>query len=557
MLRGLCLGELKEFAKAAATFRQAVAADPRNAEAHYNLGLCLEREGDVDSALSALRDALRVRPDHRNALVSIAVTLLRRGRWQDAVSELEKATEVLPAEPAFRDMLANVFLDRKQPEEAVKHCKVLEELSPTGTKTLHLKGRLAHAQDRVDEAIGFFREAVAQEPQNFTYRSSLASALASAQQTEEAIALQDQLCAEQPVMAEQHYARGYALWVGRRWDEARAAFERALEIDPDFADAHFMLAVLALSTGDFEIGTRELEWRWRQRTPVPRRQHPQPAWRGEALGDRRLLVWKEQGLGDEVCHAAWLPLLIEKRIAAVLECDPRLVPLFARSFPQVEVVAALDPADPATRAPDIACQTAAGDLIGHLRHWETDWTFSERLLEGDAARRQAFSEKLARQGSGPKIGVSWYSRKPRLGLRKSCPLGQWGPILERNAVFVNLQYGPVEEEFEQTCDRFGAWGYSDPDLDRFNDIEGLVALIDSLDAIVTVSNVTAHIAGALGKPTFLMLGLGSLWYWGRSGAKVVPYPSVRAFRAESLDQWRDIIAATAAALPEALDQRET
>lgn len=542
MARGVCLAELGEFEKAMAVFQEASAAEPRNPDAHYNLGLCLDRTGNAEGAIAAWRHTLHLKPDHRFGLVNLGAMLLKLNRLDEAIEELGKGVEIYPRDPAFRDMLANALLDVKEPEEAVKHCKVLEEISPSGSKVIHLKGRMAHAQDRVEEAIGYFRQAVAKEPANFGYRASLASALASAQQIDEAAELQIQLCAEQPDQAEQFYALGYTLWIGRRWDEAQAAFERAVAINPQFAGAHFTLSFLYLSAEDYERGTEEFQWRWQQRTPIARRPHSQPLWQGEDLGGKRLLVWKEQGVGDEICHAAWLPLLVEDGVPTVLECDARLAPLFARSFPEVEVVPAFDPPLPATESPDIAYQVPAGDLITRLCHWERSWAPVDRLIHADPSQRAAFEEKLSQQGDGPKIGVSWYSKKPRLGLRKTCPLDQWGPILARDAVFVNLQYGPVEQEFEEVCNRFGARGYNDPDLDRFDDIDGLAALIDSLDVVVTVSNVTAHIAGALGKPTLLMLGLGSLWYWRRSGERVIPYPSVRAFRAETREDWENVIA---------------
>ena len=148
-----------------------------------------------------------------------------------------------------------------------------------------------------------------------------------------------------------------------------------------------------------------------------------------------------------------------------------------------------------------------------------------------------------------RIGVSWRSARQRAGVRKSVPLADWMPILaDRDALFVNLQYGDTDKEVAAAAKRSGAEIYTDPKIDRYSELEKLAALIDCLDLVITTSNVTAHLAGALGKETCLILQRAPLWYWGHQGNETTFYPSVRAFRQTSANSWDGVISAVAAVL---------
>ncbi len=158
---------------------------------------------------------------------------------------------------------------------------------------------------------------------------------------------------------------------------------------------------------------------------------------------------------------------------------------------------------------------------------------------------------MAEASSGPKVGISWYSKGSPVALKKSRPLSEWRPILSLTGpLFVNLQYGDSEEEFEAACRTHGAEGYCDPELDRKDDLEGLCALMDSLDLVITVSNVTAHFAAALGKPCWVLLGSDPLWHWGAHPERAPFYPSVRTFRVSWTVGWDDIIRKAAQRLAE-------
>lgn len=174
---------------------------------------------------------------------------------------------------------------------------------------------------------------------------------------------------------------------------------------------------------------------------------------------------------------------------------------------------------------------------------------NKRYLETDPRLVESWQKLLEEFGDDPKIGISWRSSVERIDPRKSLPIELWGPILnKREAVFVNLQYGDTDAELNELKLKLGVKVYTDPDLDRYNDIEGLASLIDSLDLIITTSNIVPHLAAALGKPCWLMLQKVPIWYWGLEGTGNLFYPSIHCYRQESSNNWSTVVDEVAADL---------
>jgi hypothetical protein len=255
----------------------------------------------------------------------------------------------------------------------------------------------------------------------------------------------------------------------------------------------------------------DYECRWDSDSFVSEFQtRPEPRWQGEDLNGKRLLVWAEQGVGDHIIYLGSLPALLADRGGNwVFECDQRLVSLFARSEPGAEIVAA---GQAHKTEFDFQIPAASLTLQSRIRH-PGQYPLG-RYLSPDPERAAGISARLQDAAQGrPLIGIAWRSSRQMVGPWKSMPLEEWAPIFKgRDALFVNLQYGETEPEIAAAMGATGAEIYTDPEIDRFNDFEGLAALIDGLDLVVTTSNVTAHFAGALAKPCLLALQVTPLWY---------------------------------------------
>jgi ADP-heptose:LPS heptosyltransferase len=258
-----------------------------------------------------------------------------------------------------------------------------------------------------------------------------------------------------------------------------------------------------------------------------------------------LLVWGEQGIGDVILFASMLPDLAAKGMRLTLEVDPRLVPLFQRSFPSVSVIARTDSVPAGT----FDAQVNIGRLGLFLRPDRASFARQKPFLTPDPARVAAFKARYAALHRGPKIGIAWRSSSPSYR-RKSIGIEAWAPLLARQDLcFVSLQYGEVAEDLRLAKDKLGAAIIHDTSVDTWGDLDGLAAQIAALDAVVSVSNLNVHIAGALGVRTHALLTSNALWYWTHNAAVTPWYGSLRLWRQRQGAAASDLLAAVAAELP--------
>lgn len=347
-------------------------------------------------------------------------------------------------------------------------------------------------------------------------------------------------------------ALGYALYHQNRTEEAIIAWRKALEQDPDFTEAHINLGTAFLSRMEFVPGWAE--YAWRDRLPdsrIDKGRYPQPRWRGEDLAGQGLLLIGDQGLGDQILAASVIPHLARRNIRLVIECDPRLVPLFARSF-RAEVVPVATPPLPATQRSDLSARGDFFDAAATLIKSPLGFAPHAGYLKADPARTAEFRRRFERLAAGRRIvGISWASARLRLGAAKTSHLVRdWADVLRAPGnFFVSLQYGPVDRDVAEAA-AAGLGLYRLPDLDVTQDIDGLAAVIAALDLAVSVSNTTVHLAGALNVPTWTIVSAGParLWYWFEGRTDSPWYPSIRLFRQAEYSRWAPVMTEVSAAL---------
>ena len=308
--------------------------------------------------------------------------------------------------------------------------------------------------------------------------------------------------------------------------EAITAYERALARHPDDALLHGGLALSLLGRGDFARGWDEYEWRLKAPGATGARTFPFPAWRGEDLAGRSLFVSSEQGLGDEIMFASCFGELIARAKLCVLEVSRRLAPLFRRSFPRALVVERNLKAMPDwTRLPPIDLWISAGSVPRHLRRRLEDFPRHAGYLIAKSERWRAELDAL---GSGPKIGLAWTGGLPNtLRALRSLRLADLLPLLEmRGARFVALEFIDPRREIAALDEPLRpAWW---PEAAR--DPDELAALISRLDRVVSVTTSAAHLSGALGRPTTILVPAAPTWRYLWAGERIPWYPSARVLR---------------------------
>jgi len=315
-------------------------------------------------------------------------------------------------------------------------------------------------------------------------------------------------------------------------DTARAleTYEAVIAAHPEHANAHAGFALSLLGAGEFERGWDEYEWRLRAPDTPAGAPLPIPFWRGEPLAGRSLLLRTEQGIGDEIMFASCIPDLLAAGARCIVECSHRLSALFARSFPEVRIVAR-----DRSRPPDLAAlgavdlQCYIGSLPRWLRRGAGDFPGTP-YLKADAARVDVWRDPLGGAPGGLRIGFAWTGGLPgTLRAARSLPPEAFLPLLAmENARFVALELADCSAELallrERSGARIDAWPGVAADPDE------AAALACALDAVVCVPTAAAHLAGALGRPVWVLVSGVGTWRYGWQGARMPWYGSMRLLR---------------------------
>jgi hypothetical protein len=324
-------------------------------------------------------------------------------------------------------------------------------------------------------------------------------------------------------------------------DAARVLILRALKAAPLFPEAHALYAQLLLQDGEFAEGWREYEWRLRCQG-VPGRDGLQlPIWKGQTDHARALIVHAEQGLGDQIMFASCLGEIVSRVGHCEVECDPRLVGLFGRSFPSARFHPCRSGDSPSLPAVPVVtgCQIALGSLPQFCRNAPGDFPAHRGYLKPESLRKKFWSAELAKLGAGIKIGIAWRGGVARTRqTMRSIPLQEWLPLLRmRGSHFVSLQHGDCTDEIAavNACLDVKLMHWQD----AIDDYDETAALVAALDVVVSVCGSIVHLAGAIGTPACVMVPVCPEWRYMRTGDSMPWYPQVRLFRQAARGEWKE------------------
>jgi len=413
------------------------------------------------------------------------------------------------------------------------------DLNPTNTDAIHLLGMLAFQSGDLVRAAASIRQAIALHPAAASYHSNLGNVLQAQGDLDQAAASYRQALILKPDLAETHLNLGNVLREQGDVDRALAEYRLALQCNPDLPEARVAESTTLLLRGDFGAGWPGFEHRWQTRDyDTPMRTYPHPVWDGKPFTSGRLLVWGEQGVGDEIMFAGLIPDLLSTGMPLALECDPRLVPLFARSFPGVQVIPAYDSIR--DTALGIAAHLPSGSLPRFFRTSRAAFEATQSpYLCADSGERARFRSAY---GDGrPLIGIAWRTRNAKSGRKRSLDLGTLAPLLrDPRFTWVSLQYGDtagLAAEAEAAGNRIVV----DRSVDQLEDIDRFAAQVAAMDLVLAIDNSTAHLAAALGLPTWLLLPYAPDWRWLLKTDSSPWYPTLRIFRQSALGDWTSVV----------------
>lgn len=556
-------------------YRALLATHPSHPYVLFSIGKLLARGGKFDDAIDFLRLALTHDAGLREAQIVLANVFLMKKQFTEA-KQLYEAVHAHESTDA--GLLNNYGLALHGLHEYPRAKAILEKAisaSPNSIEALTNLGLVFLSEKNRDDAENHFRTAFALDAGHSATVQHLCNLLLQAGRAGEAVEIAEQSLRINPSLVEAHRMAGYARFeigdfsqaelhlrkvietfedtegltylartlqsLGRN-AEALGLYDRALSLDARNVHAAWHRSLLLLQTGNYSQGWNDYELRLLSEDPSPRHL-PLRRWDGEPSRDGHLLVYAEQGLGDQIMFCSCLPDALTRAHRCTIECASKLEPLLRRSFPRCDIIGTNyeAPENWIARVTEPTMSIPMGSLPRIFRRRAEDFPARGGYLVADPAKIDRWKQLLSALGPEPKIGISWVggSVHSRQNLR-SIPLAQWEPILTTPGFkFISLQYTPCQLELAEVEECLGVPVHHWPEA--IEDYDETAALVCALDLVISVQTAVIHLCGALGRPAWVLVPVCAEWRYGSTTDTMDWYPSLRLFRQAQLGDWRTVL----------------
>jgi len=515
-------------------YLQILRAQPDNPYGLHYLGILRSQQGRPGEALAAFTRALAVKPDYLEALGSRARLLREVRRPAEALADFDRALAIEPRQAQLLNLRGLALIELGRHDEALASFERALTVRPDYVVALNNRGNVLQDLRRPAEALASYEAALAVQGDHVGALYNRGTALRNLRRPLEALASYDRALALKPDHVDALNNRGLVLTDLRRPQEAIASYEAALAIRPDLAEAHANRGCLRLLIGDFERGWSDHEWRWRTPDLAPwRRDFAQPLWLGEApLAGKTILLHAEQGLGDAIQFVRYVPRVVESAGRVVLEAPPALAGLFSRLAASVSIVSR----GAALPAFDCHCPLLSLPLAFKTRLDTIPATTP--YLSAAAERVSKWRERLP-PSPARRVGIAWAGnphfkndRARSIGLTRLAPL-----LVAPGVEFLSLQKDlrPGDRE------ALGAYPQLRHLGDAIEDFDDTAAIISLVDLVISSDTSVVHLAGALGKPVWILLHHAADWRWLLDRSDSPWYPTARLFRQPRPDDWEDVV----------------
>ena len=502
--RGMALQQLRRTAEALTSFERALALRPDAAELHNNRGNVLRRLQRFAEALESYERAIALRGDFAAAYNNRGLVLQALGRYSEAAVSYEHAVALRADFAEAHNNLGTVLCELGRPAEALSHGRRALELQP-GMRGVN---------------------------------GNLGNALRDLQRPEEALAAYELALQEAPHDATAHCHRGNALFDLKCIADAIASYDRAIELNPHHVLAHFNKGLCLLLCGEFAPGLPLYEWRSQLRPPAALPSHAEP-WLGKSpIAGKTLYVYADQALGDTIQFCRYARLAEERGAQVVLAVQPQLRELLTTLSPSIRIVATGEPPEAcdyhcALMSLPLAFATTLADIPARVPY-----------LSADPQRVARWRERLG--AAGLKVGIVWQGSRNRIDIGRSAPLEMFVPLAGIPGVrLISLQKGGVSPELRSRLPLEVLGEDYDSGPQAFLDS---AAVMMHLDLVITCDTALAHLAGALGRPTWAALKHVPDWRWLLERTDCPWYPSMRLLRQSRRGDWDEVFTAIHAQL---------
>jgi tetratricopeptide (TPR) repeat protein len=547
--RALALHQRGQIAPAQRIYEQILKLQAAHVDALHLLGVIAAQTGHPQRAVELIGKSIALDPTNAVAHFNIASSLQELKRWEAALASYDRA---IALDPGFAEAFSNrgvVLKDLKRLDAALESCERAISIRAEFAEAHFNRGVVLQELKRLDAALVSYEHAVALRSDYAEAHFNRGAALSELGRSEAALVSYDQAIAHRSDYVLAHVNRGNVLKELGRLDAALASYDRALAADADCLGAHLNRAILLLLLGRFEGGWREYEWRWRREqrlsTGVEERILPQPLWLGEEpIAGRKILLHAEQGLGDTIQFCRYAQSVAALGATVILEVQEPLLELLGGLAGVARLVA------PGGAPPDVDyhCPLMSLPLVFKT----TLESIPARIpyLCSSADKVLHWRAKLGERGK-LRVGLVWAggfrAHQPELwavtvNARRNIPLAELAALNDPNVEFYSLQKGePAQSEAAELRSK----NWNGPALidhtNQLHDFSDTAALIENLDLVISVDTATAHLAGAMGKPVWILNRFDSCWRWLLDRSDSPWYPTVRLFRQERPGDWNGVV----------------
>jgi tetratricopeptide (TPR) repeat protein len=488
------------------------------------------KAGRTSQAEDLCRRILRDEPKRAGALHLLGLAASKAARHQQAIALLQEATTINSnfAE-AFSD-LGTALRHASQNEDAIAACRSAVELRPNVAEFHNNLGIAFADGGELDAAIASYLRAIELKPDLANAHYNLANAFRNQDRFDEAVEAYQQAIRLRPDFHEAHNNLGDALKASGKVSAAIAAYDRAIEISPDRPEPHWNRALALLTQGDFERGWAEYEWRHRRACAIHR---PGILWNGQSLSGKTILLHAEQGLGDTIQFVRYLPMVAAKGGRIVLECQPELCRLLGGSTNPSAVMSSDQPPP----GFDVRCPLMSLPRIFGTRLDSIPCKIP--YLKPAPALVEKWNKTLGPRTNARRVGLVWAGHPGhQFDRNRSMTLPDLAPLASIDGLdFYSLQKGPAAGQALNPPPGMSTIDHTA----MLTDLAETAALIANLDLVISVDTAVAHLAGAIGKPLWLLLAFSPDWRWMTERSDSPWYPSMRLFRQPAIRDWKGVM----------------
>jgi tetratricopeptide (TPR) repeat protein len=508
--------------------RQLLARDPNHADALHLLGLIAHRVNHPDAA-TLIRRTIALQPTNGLAYGNLGLVLLAQSQWDGALECFKQSLALQPNIPEAHYNLGYGFHMKGELENAIACYRRALSLRPDYAIAFLNLGAALDGMERWDEAIGVYRRGLELTPNSAQLHSNMGNVLTKVHRTPEAMEHCRRSIELDPNYPEPHLNLANSLVSECRFDEAAESYRRAIALRSDYPDAHCNLAMALLTVGQFEEGWREHEWRWRKSNfPSPQRNFHQPQWDGLELEGKTILLHTERGLGDAIQFVRFAPHVAKRGGRVVIECQPSLLRLFewSKDLGAASVVVQNELGDPPPIAFDLHLPLMSLPLA--LKMYDPGRIPTPvPYLQADPSSEEHWRQLISASRKRLKVGLAWVGSATHADDTScSLPLETLAPLARGGVQYYSLQLGRGAEGAQTPPGEMDLIDFTDQLVD-FADTAGLVS---QLDLVICVDNAMAHLAGAMGKPVWVLLPFRPDYRWQLERENTPWYPTMRLFR---------------------------